>query len=146
MDGSQAERVAVMCWGVNMAKAIFIMLMATLALIDWRTMRIHNWIVLPAIGLGVYLTSNWHWALATYVGIALLYHDTELNPRGIISLGGGDVKLFTMIAAYLGIFVVPIFVFTLLLVKAYRTARYIFYEPLPVAPFALLVSICFLAT
>ena len=128
-----------------MVKVIFLMLMATLALIDWRTHKIHNWIVLPGIVLGVYLTNNWYWVIATYVGIALLYHDPELNPRGVFRMGGGDVKLFTMIAAYLGIFVVPIFVFTLLVLRLYRAAKYIFYEPLPIAPFALLVSICFIS-
>jgi len=125
------------------AKAIFLVVMATLALIDWRTHKIHNVIVLPAILIGAYLTRNWVWVFATYTGIALLYHDPEFNPRGIINMGGGDVKLFTMIAAYMGIFVVPIFVFTLLVMKMYRAARYMFYEPLPVAPFALLVSLCF---
>jgi len=127
-----------------MDKLVFIALFAIIALIDWKTRTIHNYIVIPSIALGIYLTGNWHFALATLFFLWMLHYDEKLNEEGIMTWGGGDVKLFTMVAAFLGVMVIPIILCTLIFIKSYRVTRYVLYASIPVAPFALMASLMFL--
>lgn len=123
---------------------IFISILLLISFIDYKSHRIENFIVLPAIALGIYLTGNWHYAAITYLLLTLFHYDEDLNKKGILKWGGGDVKLFTMIAAFMGWFVLPIVVLTLMFIKLYRATQYVFYASLPVAPFALMASLMFL--
>ena len=127
-----------------MDKIIFLSFLTLIALIDWKTHKIHNAIVLPAIAIGIYFTGYWAMALLTYLMLGAFSFDEEYNAEGILKWGGGDVKISTMVAAYLGWVVWPIIILTFLLIKLYRAMQYVFYSSLPVAPFALTASLmCF---
>lgn len=81
-----------------------LLLVATAAVIDWRTRRIPNWLnlmtVLIGLGLscqGVTGVSPMMSMLGVLVGLLLLFPGMAIN-----ALGGGDVKLLAAIGAWTG--------------------------------------------
>jgi len=119
---------------------ICLLILMVLAIIDYRIKKIHNIIVLPAIVLGIYLTGNWHWALIMFCLLVYCHYDKDYNEKGFLKWGGGDVKLFTMIASFLGWIVIPIIIFTVMFIGWYRKTVHLYYISLPVAPFVLVSS------
>ena len=145
-----------------MILTIFIILMFILALMDYFYHDIPNFIVLPTILLGVFLTKNWKPILITdwlpvlavgCISALFYYHETicphcgkvaEVTKLPLSSFGnaiaGGDIKLMAMVVAFLGWLAFPIFGATWALIKLFRLVRDN-YQPLPVAPFMFLVTI-----
>jgi Flp pilus assembly protein protease CpaA len=115
-----------------MTLTIFIILMFVLAITDYLHWHIPNLIVLPAIIIGCFLTDNWLWALVTFILASGLYKKRFWR--------GGDVKLITMVASFLGLVALPIFGATWSLIKLFRIVGDN-YQPLPVAPFMFLATI-----
>lgn len=73
---------------------IYISILSILAIFDIRKLIIPNWIVLPGIFLGVVLTGNWFWALLLFI-IGAVFFNFDF-------FCGGDVKLISMVGAFLG--------------------------------------------
>lgn len=118
-----------------MTNYIFILILLTLAIIDYLYYKIPNVIILPAIALGIYLTGNWFPALIMFCVSALIYKEHWWR--------GGDVKLMCLIGAFLGskaIFILPL---TLCLIYLYRIIKK-YTASLAVTPFSLVVSLPFL--
>ncbi len=105
--------------------------MFVLAITDYIYWYIPNGIVLPAIAVGCLITGNWLPAITVFAIGAYLYKSKYWR--------GGDVKLITMVAAFLGWMALPIFGATWALIKLFRIVRDN-YQPLPVAPFMFLVT------
>ncbi|MFC3228231.1 prepilin peptidase [Marinibaculum pumilum] len=121
------ERLAASCvlgWGL-----------LALAWIDWRTMRLPNWLTLPLLGAGLAATwllapaalaAHLAGALAGYAALALVSHLYRAF-RGREGLGLGDAKLLAAGGAWLGWQALPSTVLaavamTLVLVLAMRVA------------------------
>ena len=114
---------------------------------DIREYRIPNVIVLPAIAFGVFVTGQILEAMTAFIFMALICRSDKKPkylPRGFISFCEGDIKLFTMIASFIGWMFLPALLTTILSVKFYR---FLFNHRLglPIAPFAC-VSTIFLIT
>lgn len=106
--------------------------MFVLAITDYIYWHIPNFIVLPAIVVGCFITKNWLPATIVFTLGAFLYQKKYWR--------GGDVKLITMVAAFLGWMALSIFGATWALIKLFRLVRDN-YQPLPVAPFMFLVTL-----
>ena len=115
-----------------MTAIIFMMIMILLVITDYLYWHIPNFIVLPAIILGCLLTKNWLPATIMFALGACLYNKKYWR--------GGDVKLITMVASFLGWMALAIFGATWTLIKLFRIARDN-YQPLPVAPFMFLATL-----
>lgn len=115
-----------------MTAIIFMIIMLILAITDYLYWHIPNYIVLPAIAVGCLITGNWLPAITVFAIGAHLYKNKYWR--------GGDVKLITMVAAFLGWMSLAIFGATWALIKLFRLVRDN-YQPLPVAPFMFLVTI-----
>lgn len=102
---------------------------------DLKYFHISNWVVLPAIALGVYLTGNWFPALVMFGIGALLFQGGDL--------AGGDVKLMAMTGAFTGVWALPAFILSRIFVYLYRIVKKET-RVLPYAPFFTLASIPFL--
>lgn len=124
-------------------RLILLLILGIIAGIDWKTHRIYNWIIFPAIGVGCYLTGYWIWAVVTFLALSYITFEPELNPCGLKRWGGGDVKLFTMIAAFIGGWVIAVLILSELLQKAYFGLRIGAFSAVPVAPFALIATLPF---
>lgn len=106
-------------------------IMLVLAILDYCYWYIPNAMVIPAIIIGCIFTGNWIPALCMLIIGAYLYKKKYWR--------GGDVKLITMVASFLGWLAFPIFGATWTLIKLFRLVRDN-YQPLPVAPFMFLVT------
>ena len=115
-----------------MTVIIFMIIMLILAITDYAYWYIPNWIVLPAIMIGCFITNNWLPAIIVFTLSACLYQKKYWR--------GGDVKLITMVAAFLGWTAFLIFGVTWGLIKLFRIVRDN-YQPLPVAPCMFLVTL-----
>jgi len=96
---------------------------------------IPNWIVLPAIVIGIMRTGHWETALAMFLIGALLYNKKKIC--------GGDVKLMAMCGAFLGLWALPAFMLSRIYVKLYRKKKD-YNGMLPYAPFLGISCIPFL--
>ena len=94
---------------------IFLLLMAFFCFTDIKYFTISNWIVLPAIVYGCYLTGFWRVALIMFLIGALLFKQEKLC--------GGDVKLMAMCGAFLGIWALPAFILSRIFVWLYRIIK-----------------------
>jgi leader peptidase (prepilin peptidase)/N-methyltransferase len=89
----------------DVVAAFFVAVLVTLAVIDLRTRRVPNKIVLPAaaVVLAAQIAispGRWfEWTLAALGAFALFFVAAQLNPAG---LGMGDVKLALLLGAALG--------------------------------------------
>lgn len=115
-----------------MTVIIFMIIMLILAITDYCYWYIPNWLVLPAIVAGCLITGNWLPAIIVFTLGACLYNKKYWR--------GGDVKLITMVAAFLGWMALAVFGATWALIKLFRLVRDN-YQPLPIAPFMFLVTI-----
>ena len=131
----------------------FILLSGSLAILDKRTLKIPNAVVLPGTALGLYLTHNFVWCLVMFcVGVAFYKFEWECpNCRYVERHGnkhgrwrGGDVKLLAMLGAFMGMMAVPTLIFGYLILNIYRIRKKLFYEPIPFAPFIFIASLPFL--
>jgi Flp pilus assembly protein protease CpaA len=118
-----------------MIPLIFLILMLIFCVTDLKYMHISNWIVLPAIVLGIYLTKNWLPALVMFSIGAMLFNKNLF--------AGGDVKLITMAGAFLGWWALLAFLLSKFLVFYFR-ARHNEQGALPYAPFLFIGSLPFL--
>jgi len=110
---------------------IFFALMAILCVFDCKFRHLPNLIVLPAtIGAVIAFKTGW-FALSAFCLASLIYS------KGFWC--GGDVKLATMVAAFLGFWGVLAIPVTIVLIKLYRKIRD--YYPLPVVPFFIVATI-----
>ena len=115
--------------------------LAVLTVTDYKYSLVPNTIVFPTILLGCYLTLNFLPAFIIFSFLALL-NELNIFLKGKISrykYAGGDIKLFTMIAAFKGWLVIPIIVITYLIIKVYREYEN-YRHGLPVTPFASLAT------
>jgi len=109
--------------------------MLVLCITDIKWLVIPNVIVIPAIAWGLILTRHWLPALVIF-GIAVIFYQRK-------TICGGDVKLLAMVGAFLGWWVLPIFVLTGICIAVYRRIK-IEFGILPYTPFLGLVSIPFI--
>ena len=138
-----------------MPTIVYVLFIALLAGIDFYSFKIPNLIVIPAIFIGVATTGNWHWALIMYIFGTILscynpdkkkfeMNDSlEMEP-GEHMIYGGDVKLFAMIGAFMGIRSLAIVFTAYAFIFIYRLGKRIFYAPLPLTPFAMVASLFFI--
>ena len=126
-------------------------ILATLLLIfaytDIKYLRIPKFIVFSAIIAGVVLTGYFIETITAFVLMSILCQSNlkpQYVPKGFIRFAEGDIKLFTMVASFIGWMFIPSFLATLLSIRIYR---FLFNRRhgLPVAPFAC-VSTIFIIT
>ena len=113
-----------------MSIAILILLLCILTFTDIKEYRLPNVIIFPAIVLGCILTSHYIPMLIAFLSVALLTKDSKY-----LRWSGGDVKLFALIASFIGWMFIPVLIMTNILLKIYReltNSRL----GLPLAPFA----------
>lgn len=118
-----------------MVKLLFVAIAGCLALIDGKKKTIPNIIVIPAIVLGCILTCNIWPTIVMFTFGAMLYQFDFWR--------GGDVKLVTMVGAFLGIVAVYILLVSIGLIYAYRYIKNC-RGALPYAPFMFIASLAFL--
>ena len=114
---------------------LFILLMLYFCVTDLKYFRISNWVVLPAIALGIYLTGYWLSALVMFSLGAILFNREQL--------AGGDVKLMAMTGAFLGWWALLAFALSKVFILYYRARRNT-KETLPYAPFLFVGCLPFL--
>jgi len=114
---------------------LFISIMVVLSLLDIEYYYIPNAIVLPAILVGGLLTGNWIMAVVMFLVGVLFYNCKKIC--------GGDVKLLAMVGAFLGVWALPAFLLSKLLIRIVRDARD-YDGALPYTPFISVASLPFL--
>jgi len=90
----------------NISVPLLVLLLGLAAWIDWRTMRIPNWLTVPGMAWGLYFSA----IHGTSVGSGLLAGALGLVTGLLLLLplfalrvlGAGDVKLLAMVGAFLG--------------------------------------------
>ncbi len=110
----------------------FLTILLLFAILDLVDKKVPNIAVIPAIGVGIYLTGNWLPALIMFCLGALIYSKEVWR--------GGDVKLLTMIGAFLGYPALLVLIVTFSLIKLFRLLRD-YRLALPVAPFVFVSTI-----
>jgi len=132
-----------------MITTLFIVLMIIFTISDLTDRTIPNWVVLPAIVIGCFLTKNLVPALIMLlIGIALFGFEwkcpscghTEKHKTPLSFWRGGDVKLITMTGAFMGTIALPMVILSIIGVYLYRICRNIT-GGLPYAPFLLASSL-----
>lgn len=127
---------------------LFIALMIIFTISDLTDRTIPNWVVLPAIVIGCFLTKNLVPALIMLlIGIALFGFEwkcpscghTEKHKTPLSFWRGGDVKLITMTGAFMGALALPITISSIMGVYLYRRIKNT-HGGLPYAPFLLVSS------
>ena len=123
----------------NMENLILLIFLIIFTVTDIKMFKIFNIIAYPAIFISLVYTGFWLECLCAFTLLATLLYNKKMN------FGGGDVKLFMLIAALKGWLFIPLFIFTFGLIKAYRIAHNCRLG-LPVSPFALASFIMFQLT
>ncbi len=94
----------------------FIAILSWLSVIDWRTRRLPDWIVLPMLWVGLVLNAALEMfaspadaIFGAVFGYAALWLISAAynGVRGGRAFGGGDLKLAAMIGAWLGVTALP---------------------------------------
>jgi len=114
---------------------LFISIMGGLSLLDIKYYYIPNAIVLPAILVGGLLTGNWIMAVVMFLVGVLFYNRKKIC--------GGDVKLLAMVGAFLGIWALPAFLLSKLMIHIFRVIDD-YNDVLPYTPFISIASSPFL--
>lgn len=110
--------------------------------------KISNMIAFPTIFIVLLYTGFWRetivafWLLALFLRLSFYREKANLYT---IKFGGGDIKLFMLIAALKGWVFIPIFILTFGLIKIYRVLHN-YRLGLPVTPFALTSFLLFQLT
>lgn len=135
--------------------AMFLLLILLFAITDARRNEIANIVIIPAIFIGCAFTHNWLWAAVMFVtALSITFADFKCNQCGgnlrvapyalgherLHVIAGGDTKLFTMIAAFIGWKALMIFAMTMGILY-FKKAQ----ENTAVAPYAFVSSILILA-
>lgn len=102
---------------------------------DIRENKIPNVVLFPALLIALYETHFFIEALTAFFLLAFLSENGRL-----MKWAGGDIKLFTLIAAFKGWVFIPIFVLTFLIVNFYRFWKN-YRLGIPLAPFATMATI-----
>jgi Flp pilus assembly protein protease CpaA len=103
-----------------------ILILALLSYFDIRYRIVPNVVTIPMIAFGIYLTGNWMWAGVAFSVMAMAYREKIFC--------GGDVKLMTMLAAFIGAGVVIPFFISLFFLGMFRCIKRM---PVPYTPFLL---------
>ena len=121
---------------------VFLIIMAVLSITDLSDNIIPNWIIYPAIVVGCIMTHYWIWALLMF-GIGLLLHKDCVI--GILpdKISDGDVKLFSLLGAFLGIGSLIVLVLSYLIFIAYKRFTHI-KDMIPLAPILTVASIVYI--
>lgn len=109
-----------------------LLILLCFAVLDIRYKKIPNIAVIPAIVLGIVLTGYWLPALVMFILTTLIYIRYYWH--------GGDVKLFTMLGAFIGGYALIVLVSTLVLIYLFRIIRD-YKLALPVAPFVFVSTV-----
>lgn len=122
------------------SKLILLLVLSILAYIDHKTKKVYNILVLPLTAIGMILTSNYFWPFAMLALLMAIVYDDEFNHDGFLNWQGGDIKLFMMISAFLGIWSFMILALTILAEKFIRNGlRY--YKGFALTPLVFLVTL-----
>jgi prepilin signal peptidase PulO-like enzyme (type II secretory pathway) len=124
-----------------MIKIISILILLILSIIDYKTQEVPNVVTIPAIFIFAGINGFFIPSILTFLVLSVLTHHPEHNPSGILYWGGGDVKVFTIVASMVGLKVLFVFLITRLInsirrdlledYKAYALTPYIFISALP---------------
>lgn len=116
-----------------MTNTLLFILSLWIAYFDFVAKVIPNWIVIPGIVAGLILGGHYFWCAFMFAILAVEY--------SLGMMGGGDVKLFSMFGAFLGIKALFVFLLTLLFMRWFvginRKYKMVRIGKMPVAPFAL---------
>lgn len=115
-------------------KELFLVILGILAIIDFRSYRIPNVIVLPCTLAACFLLNTWLWAMMLFAMSTLLYRKEMW--------AGGDVKLMAFIGSVFGGWAILILISTLLVIKIHRSINS-YRGGLAVAPFIFAMSYMF---
>ena len=107
-------------------RILFALLLLYFATTDMDRFIIPNFVILPAIIIGCILTGYWLPALAMFI-LGACFFEKEI-------FRGGDVKLMTLVGAFIGLNSVWAFTLSLIVLVAYRHIKRD-WLPLPYAPF-----------
>jgi leader peptidase (prepilin peptidase)/N-methyltransferase len=122
---------------VLLSNTVLIILSLWIAYLDLTLKIIPNWIVIPGIIAGLILGQHYFWCAIMFVIVAVEF--------SLGMMAGGDVKLFSMFGAFLGVKALFIFLLTLLFMRWFvginRKLKIVKIDKMPVAPFALVSSL-----
>jgi prepilin signal peptidase PulO-like enzyme (type II secretory pathway) len=121
---------------------VFILIMAVLSITDLNDNIIPNWIIYPAILIGCLMTHYWLWALVMFM-VGILFHKDFIIKIGNDKISDGDVKLFSLLGAFLGIGSLIVLVLSYLLFLAYKKFTQI-KDMIPLAPILTVASIVYI--
>ena len=123
-----------------LSNTVLIILSLWMAYLDFTMKIIPNWIVIPAIIAGLIIGQHYFWCAIMFGILAVEY--------GLGMMAGGDVKLFSMFGAFLGVKALFVFLLTLLFMRWFiginRKYRIVKIDKIPVAPFAMVSSLFFM--
>jgi len=117
------------------ASLVYILILIVLAIIDCKRLIIPNLVVIPMILVGVLFTGHWDYALIMFLIGALMFS------RDLFC--GGDVKLMSMVGAFMGPYSFLILFLAFALTISYHKYKLVD-MPQPFTPFVLLPSLLFL--
>jgi len=123
-----------------MDKIILSMLLFLVAWVDFTTMQIPNWLVIPGIIVGCYIGGHYFWGVVMFLIFCVNFN------LGLSA--GGDTKLFTMVGLFLGIKAILVLAGTCMFIKWYREIYRRMYkkviQKVPMSPFVGLSALIFM--
>ena len=121
---------------------VFILIMVVLSITDLSDNIIPNWIIYPAIITGCIMTHYWVWAIVMF-GVGLLFHKDCVIKIGQDKISDGDVKLFSLMGAFLGLGSLIVLVLSYLIFIAYKKCTHI-KDMIPLAPILTVAGIVYI--
>lgn|SRR3990167_3118995 len=121
----------------NESRFFLMIMLLLLSYTDIREYRIPNVIVYPAIAFSLLATQLYVPAIAATILMACVLRDDINKNWGILRWGGGDFKLFILIASLIGWWFIPALFLTEIFIRGYRFMTN-YRLGLPVTPFAAL--------